>query len=56
VSAPDGLHAGFGQAEMLDLPGLDQLFDGPGDVLDVYIRVDAVLVEQVDRFDAEPLQ
>ena len=38
------------------LPARDELADGAGDVLDRHVRVDAVLVEQVDRVDAEPLQ
>ena len=41
---------------MLDLAGLDQLLDGAGDVLDGYVGVDAVLVEQVDGVDAQPLE
>ena len=35
------------------LPSRDQLADGAGDVLDGHVRVDAVLVEQVDRVDPE---
>src|SRR4029078_11681562 len=40
VGAPDRLDAGSGEAEVLD---------GAGDVFDRDLRVDAVLVEQVDR-------
>jgi hypothetical protein len=38
------------------LAARDELADGAGDVLDRHVRVDAVLVEHVDRVDAEPLQ
>ena len=43
---------GLGKAEVLHLALRDQLLDGAGDVLDRHVRVDAVLVEQVDRVDA----
>ena len=56
VGAADRLDAGLGQAEMLDLAFRDQLLDRAGHVLDRHVRVDPVLVEQVDRLDAEPLQ
>ena len=59
----DGLH-GVGAAdrarrrlrhpEVADLPGLDQVAHGAGGVLDGDLRVDAVLVEQVDVVDAQP--
>jgi hypothetical protein len=39
-----------------DLPGLDETLDGAGDVLDRHLRVDAVLVEQIDGVGAEPAQ
>ncbi len=41
---------------MLDLAGVDELLDGAGDVLDRRLRVDAVLVVQVDRVGAEAAQ
>ena len=44
----DGGRGRLGQAEVPDLAGPDQLLDGAGDVLDRHVRVDAVLVEQVD--------
>jgi len=52
----DGLHACLGEAEVSDLALLDQLLDGARHVLDLDVRVDAVLVEQVDRVRAEPVQ
>ena len=41
---------------MLDLPLRDQLLHRAGNFLDRYIGIDAVLVEQVDLLDAEPLE
>ena len=40
----------------LTLPCLDQLLHRPGHVLDRHVRVDAVLIEQVDGVDPEPLE
>ena len=48
VGAADASHAGLGQAEVLDLAGLDEFLHRAGDVLDRHVGVDAVLVEQVD--------
>ena len=56
VRAADRLHAGFGQAEVLDLAFLDQVLHRAGHVLDRHVRIDAVLVEQVDAVGPEPLE
>ncbi len=48
VGAADVLDAGFGEAEVLDLAGGDEVLDGSGYVFDGDIGVDAVLVEEVD--------
>jgi hypothetical protein len=48
MGAADRSDAGLGHPEVVDHAGLDELFDGAGDVLDGDVRVDAVLVEQVD--------
>ena len=56
VGAADRLYAGLGEAEVADLALVDQVLDGAGDVLDRDVRVDAVLVEQVDRVGPQPLQ
>ena len=45
VCAADRLHAGFGQAEVLDLAFLDQVLHRSRHVFDRHVRVDAVLVE-----------
>ena len=50
------LDPGLGQAEVAHLAGVDELLDGAGDVLDGDVRVDAVLVEQVDGVGAQPPQ
>jgi len=41
---------------VLHLPGLDEFPDRTRDILDGDLRVDSVLVEQVDGVDAEPVQ
>ena len=41
---------------MLDLPLRDQLLHRAGDLLDRHVRIDAVLVEEVDRFGPQPLE
>ena len=42
--------------EVLHLAGLDEVLDCAGDVFDGHVRVDSVLVVEVDDLDAEPLQ
>ena len=54
MGAPDRAGSGLGQAEVPHLALGDQVADGAGDVLDGNVGVDAVLVEEVDRLDAEP--
>ena len=54
MGPPDGRRGGFGQAEVADLAGCDQLTDGARHVLDRHLRVDAVLVEEVDDVHTEP--
>ena len=56
MRAAERLDARLGHAEMLDLALGDQVLDGARDILDRHVGVDAVLVEQVDGLDAEPLQ
>jgi hypothetical protein len=54
VRAADRAHTCLGQAEVADLACVDEFLDGAGDLLDRHLRVDAVLVEQVDGVGAEP--
>jgi hypothetical protein len=56
VRAADRLYARLQEAEVAHLALLDQLLDGPGDLLDRHVGVDAVLVEQVDPVGAQPPQ
>ena len=41
---------------MLDLALANQILHGAGDVLDRHVRVDAVLIEQIDPIGLESLQ
>ena len=52
----DGVGAGFGQADVADLALGHQLGERADGVLDGCVRVDPVLVVQVDVVDAEPLE
>ena len=56
VRAADGLHAGFGQTEVLDLARGDQFFHRAGHVFHRHGGIDPVLVEQVDAIGAQTLQ
>jgi hypothetical protein len=42
-------------AEVLHLAGLDEFLDRARDVLDGHLRVDPVLVVEVDGVDTEPV-
>src|ERR1700676_1054126 len=50
------LHARFGQTEVLDLAFADEILYRPRDVLDRDVRVDAVLIEQIDSIGLESSQ
>ncbi len=56
VRAADRHRSRLREAEVLDLALLDQLLHRSRDVLHRHVRVDAVLVEQIDAVGAEPLQ
>jgi hypothetical protein len=56
VCATDRLHARFGEPEVPDLSLLDQLLHRSRHVLDRDVRVDTVLIEEVDRLDPESLE
>jgi hypothetical protein len=43
----------FRKAEVLDLPLLDQVLHRPRHVLDRHVRVNAVLIKQIDGIDME---
>src|SRR5206468_2808852 len=56
MCAANGAHAGFGQAEVFYLAGLDQVLHSPGNVLDGHAGVDAMLIEQVDDIGPQALE
>src|SRR5260221_13943184 len=56
MGSTDRSGARFGQAEVPDLALANQILDRSGYILDRHVRVDTVLVEQIDAFDVEPLQ
>ena len=56
VRAADRLQPGFGQAVVQHLALRDQILDRPGHVLDRHLRIDAMLVEQVDAVGAQTPQ
>ena len=45
------MRAGLGEAEVLDLALVNQVFHGPGHVFDGDVWTDPVLVEQVNGLD-----
>lgn len=50
------LHARLREAEVLDLALADQLLDHARNVLDGHVRVDTVLIEEIDAVGLEPLE
>jgi hypothetical protein len=56
VGAADRPGGRLRHAEVLHLAGLDEVLDRARDVLDGHLRVDAVLVVEIDGVDAEPMQ
>ena len=56
MSATDRIDARLGKAEVLDLAFPDQVLYGSCDVFNGHVRVDAVLVEQIDSVDLETFE
>ena len=56
MGATNRLHAGLGQTEMPDLAFANQIADRARDVFDRHVRIDAMLIEQIDSVGLEPLQ
>ena len=56
MGAADSFCAGFGEAEVLYLACLNEVFDGPGSLFDGRVLVDAVLVEEVDGVGLQTLE
>ena len=49
VGAANGIYARLGKSEVLDLTGLDQFLHRARHVFDGHVRIDAVLVVEVDH-------
>jgi hypothetical protein len=56
MSAANRLRAGFRQAEVLDLAFVNQRFDYAGDFLDRHVRINPMLVKQVDEIGLQSAQ
>src|SRR5436309_2216697 len=56
MRATDCLHACFRKAEVLHLTLLNELLHRSGNVFDRHVRVDAVLIVQIDDVSLEPLE
>src|SRR5580693_4735414 len=56
MCATDRLRSRFGKSEVLHLALLNQLFYRSRDLFNRHVRVNAVLIEQIDDIDVEPLQ
>ena len=56
VCATDCLHSCFREAEVLDFALPDQVLHRSRHVFDGHVRIDAVLIEQVDGIDPESLE
>jgi hypothetical protein len=53
VGAANRRRGGFREAEVLHLALLDQILDSSGDIFNGHIRIDAVLVVEIDRLDSQ---
>src|SRR4029077_3916094 len=56
MSTTDRLRARLGKPEMLDLPFPDEVRHRARDIFDRHVWIDAVLVEEIDAVDLEPLE
>jgi hypothetical protein len=56
MSPPDGLHACFRKSEVFDLALPDEILHGSRHILDRHVRVDAMLIKQIDGVGPEPLE
>ncbi len=48
--------AGLRQPEVLHLAGLNEVLDRARDILDGHLRIHTVLIQEIDRLHAEPLE
>ena len=56
VRPANRLNASFGKAKMFDLPFGNQVFNGSRYVLNRHIRIDAMLIEEIDVIGSQPFQ
>ena len=56
MCAANGFRARLGKTEVQNLSCLDQILDRAGHVLDRHVRVDAVLVVEIDAVGPEALE
>src|SRR6266567_4247454 len=56
VCATDGVCSGFRKAEVLYLAGLNQILHRPRYILDRYVWIDAVLVQDIDDVGLEAFE
>ena len=56
MSTPNRLHACFGQTEVFDLTFFDELFNRASNFFNRHLRIDPVLIEQIDHSGLEPLE
>jgi hypothetical protein len=56
MGTPESIGPHFGEAPVQNLALRDQFFDCTSDVLDRNLRVDAVLIYEVDPVGPEPLE
>src|ERR1700683_312339 len=56
MRAANGLDACFGKAEMLDLTFVNQILHRSRYFFDGHVRVNSMLIEQIDDLDLEPLE
>jgi hypothetical protein len=56
VSAADGVHPCFREAEVRDLAGGNEVLHRSGDLLHRHVRVHTVLIEQIDALHTQPAQ
>jgi hypothetical protein len=56
VSTTNGLHTGLGKSEVFHLTFLDEVFHRARHVFDRNIRINTVLIEQIDCISLKPLE
>src|SRR5260370_40224350 len=56
VGATDRLHSCFRKPEMLYLPFLNQILDRPSNIFDSHVRVNPMLIEEIDVVGLQSLE